>query len=303
MATNHVETGESARLAPESIVTATGSADISGPPHSVATARSHDAGAGAAASAEIVVDQLTKWFFVDGTRRTALEDVAFEVKSGEFIGIVGPSGCGKTTLLNCMVGLENVDIGRISVQGSPVRGIDPRVGYVTQKDTLLSWKTVLQNVLLPLEIRGVQRGERAMRGREMLAKVGLAGFENHMPSQLSGGMLKRASLARTLVYEPSTIFMDEPFGNLDAQTKIQMQRQLTNIWSENQKTVMFVTHDLEEAIALCDRIVVLSARPGRIREIVKVDQARPRDPISIRFEEGFQTLHQYLWNMVGEGES
>jgi NitT/TauT family transport system ATP-binding protein len=170
---------------------------------------------------------------------------------------------------------------------------------MTQKDTLLPWRTAADNIRIALELkcRAVPRAEANARVKQMIELVGLTGFESHYPAELSGGMRKRVALARTLIYEPETLLMDEPFGNVDVQLKLQLQRELMGLWESERKTVVFVTHDLEEAIALSDRVVVLSRRPGRIKEIVTIDLPRPRDPVAIRFEGAFQAIHRHLWDL------
>jgi NitT/TauT family transport system ATP-binding protein len=169
---------------------------------------------------------------------------------------------------------------------------------MTQKDALLPWRSVLANVMLPLNLQKVPEAEAKERALSMLQRVGLKSFADHLPKELSGGMQKRAALARTLVFNPATLLMDEPFGNVDIQLKLQLQRELMKLWESARKTVVFVTHDLEEAIALSDRVVVLSRRPGRIKAIVPIDLPRPRDPVAIRFEASFQAIHRELWDLT-----
>lgn len=249
-------------------------------------------------SARIDIEHVTKWFYKNGHRFTVLQDVTLAVERSSFVSVVGQSGCGKTTLLNCISGLIRPDQGTIKLEGLSITEPSPYVGYVSQKDTLLPWKTIIDNVALPLRLRGMEVKDSLSRAESYLELTGLSGFEHHRPSELSGGMLKRASLARTLVYEPYTVLMDEPFGNLDAQTKLLMQRELLALWDQGNRTIVFITHDLEEAISLSDIVVVMDSRPGRIKEIVQVKLARPRDPIEVRFEPGFQELHRYLWRAL-----
>ena len=195
---------------------------------------------------------------------TALEDISLEVRKGEFVSVVGPSGCGKSTLLGMVSGLLPPSAGRILVEEEPVVGINKTLGYLFQRDALLPWKTVLENVALPLLFRRWDPTEARARARAWLERVGLAGFEDYHPHQLSGGMRKRVSLATTMVYEPQIILMDEPFSALDVQTRNLMENELLEIWAQDRKTVLFITHDLEEAIGLSDRVLVMGASPGRI---------------------------------------
>lgn len=234
--------------------------------------------------------------FPTGTR--ALSDVTLQVQEGEFLAVVGPSGCGKSTLLNLAAGLMRPTVGTVHYGGSPVTGPNRQVGYVTQKDQLLPWRTVAKNIMLPLEFRGVGKAEARRRVAAVIEQVGLDGFENSYPGQLSGGMLKRAALARTMVYSPSTYLMDEPFASLDAQLRMVMQDELLRIWRETASTVIFVTHDLAEAITLADRIVVISARPGRIKMITDVDLPRPRSAVSAHEAPEFSTLLSRLWSSL-----
>jgi len=216
----------------------------------------------------------------------ALEDVTFEVQKSEFVSIVGPSGCGKSTLLHLTTGIQPPTTGGVSVLGRDVRGADHQkrnVGMVFQEPVLLEWRSVLKNVMLPIEIllsNGTLEGDKSeyrTRAEELLELVGLDGFENAYPGELSGGMQQRVSICRGLVYDPPVLLMDEPFGALDALTRETLNAELLDIWSTTGKTILFVTHNLEEAVYLSDRVVVLSSRPGRIRDIVDIDLARPRD--------------------------
>ena len=203
-----------------------------------------------------------------------LERIDLKIARGGFVALVGPSGCGKTTLLNLAAGLMQPDAGAVHYDGARLLRPNTSAGYLTQDDALLPWRDVLANVALPLEIKGIDRKTRFARARDIIAKVGLAGFEHHRPSELSGGMRKRVSLARTLIYRPETLLLDEPFGALDAQTRVLMQKQLLDLYGEFGLTVLLVTHDIGEAIALADRIVLLTARPGRIAEVLDVAHAR-----------------------------
>jgi len=228
------------------------------------------------------------------------EDICLEVPEGSLTSIVGPSGCGKSTLLNMCAGLLPPDSGTIEVDGTAISGPVTGVGYVTQDANLLPWKTVQQNIELPLTVQGMAKRERAELVERWLELVGLTGFAKHYPSQLSGGMQKRASIARSLIYAPSFVLMDEPFGPLDAMTRIVLQQELINLWQaqESVVTMMFVTHDLQEAIALSDRVVVMSRHPGRIRDIVDIDLPRPRRVARVGEQENYAPLHRKLWDLL-----
>jgi NitT/TauT family transport system ATP-binding protein len=225
----------------------------------------------------------------------ALQDVTFEAKPGEFISLVGPSGCGKSTCLNLLAGLSSPSDGTVAHHGSLVRGINTSVGYITQDDNLLPWRSLRGNVELSLELQGVERHERRKRADDFIHLVGLTGFEDHYPHELSGGMRKRAGIIRTLVYESAVVLMDEPFGPLDAQTRVILQAELLKLWERSRPTVLFVTHDLVEAIALSDRILVFTSNPGTIKRDYRVDLPRPRDPFRIHETPGFGELHDALW--------
>ena len=232
----------------------------------------------------------------------ALRDVDLDVREGEFVTVVGPSGCGKSTLLNLMVGLMEPTRGELLYRGRPSRGINRDIGYVTQADNLFPWRTALQNVSFGLDMRRIGRSaERRDRAMRLLARVGLAGFENHYRHELSGGMRQRVNIVRTLAYEPKLILLDEPFGPLDAQTRLQLQDLLLTLWGERPgTTLVFITHDLTEAIALGDRVVVMSARPGRVREVVPVNLPRPRDIFSIHTDARFRAIYDRVWAHLAE---
>lgn len=218
--------------------------------------------------------------FVDaytGEIVTALEDVSFSIEQGEFVSVLGPSGCGKTTLLNIVAGFDEQSSGTVNVDGKPVTGPSPERGVVFQSFALFPWKTVLGNVVFGLRMRGVPRKEREPIARQYLDLVGLQGFEQRFPHELSGGMQQRLGVARVLANEPAVMLMDEPFASVDAQTRRKLQDDLTEIFEARNPTVFFVTHDIEEAVFLSDRVVLLTTRPGSVHEIIDVPLARPRD--------------------------
>ncbi|MCP3400856.1 ABC transporter ATP-binding protein [Bradyrhizobium sp. CCGB20] len=219
----------------------------------------------------------------------------FSLQNGEFLAIVGPSGSGKSTVLNLLAGLDQPTAGRVLCQGAPVAAVNTGIGYLTQHDSLLPWRTVEQNIAVPLELRNVDRAEIAARVHDVIVQVGLQGFERHHPSQLSGGMRKRAMLARTLIYDPPVLLMDEPFGPLDAQLKLALQGELLELWSARRKTVVFVTHDIVEAITLADRVLVFSARPCQIRLDEPIAIPRPREVHEVRFHPAFEEHYRRLW--------
>jgi NitT/TauT family transport system ATP-binding protein len=226
---------------------------------------------------------------------TALRDLSLTVGAGEFVSIVGPTGCGKSTALALISGLTPASSGEILVQGKQVRGIGDKFGYVFQADVLFPWKSVLGNVAAGLRFRGVSKKEANIAAREWIAKVGLSGFEDHYPHQLSGGMRKRTALAQSLITSPEVILMDEPFSALDVQTRALMEDELLDLWSATSASVVFVTHDLEEAIALSDRVCVITAGPGTVKGIYDIDLPRPRHVSEIRFEPRFVELYRDIW--------
>ena len=249
---------------------------------------------------KIRLEGAAKTFHVRGQVIRALAPVDLAVRNEEFVALVGPSGCGKSTILNLIAGLLPPSAGTVLYDGQPVRDLNRRVGYMTQKDTLLPWRRTADNIRVALELkcRPTSRSEADDRVARMMELVGLKGFENHYPSELSGGMRKRTLLARTLIYEPQTMLMDEPFGALDAQLKLVMLDQLQALTQQRRMTVLFVTHDLGEAITLADRVVVFSARPGRIRTVRDIDLPRPRDVFRIRFTDVFARYHEELWDVL-----
>jgi len=234
-----------------------------------------------------------------GERYTAVAEASLAIDEGEFVSVVGPTGCGKSTLLNVAAGLLAPSSGRILVAGTPLEGINVRAGYMFQADALMPWRNTLDNVTAGLEFRGVRRETAAARAREWLARVGLTGFEDRYPHQLSGGMRKRVALAQMLILDPQILLMDEPFSALDIQTRQLMENELLDLWSVNRRSVLFITHDLEEAIALSDRVVVLSAGPAThpIGEFA-IDLPRPRDVAEIRLSQHFVELHEAIWQVL-----
>jgi NitT/TauT family transport system ATP-binding protein len=208
----------------------------------------------------------------------AVQDVSLSIAPGEFVCVLGPSGCGKSTLLGALAGHWQAPRGTLAVDGQPVDGPHPDRGLVFQQHTLFPWKKVLDNVAFGLKMKGVARAERRERARELLELVGLKGFEDRYPVQLSGGMQQRVEIARVLINDPRVMLMDEPFGALDAQTRLKMQELLLDVWARIKTTIVFITHDIDEALFLADRILVMSPRPGRIIEEIRLDFERPRHP-------------------------
>jgi NitT/TauT family transport system ATP-binding protein len=248
----------------------------------------------------IELSGVTKRFVTpDGTAFTALRDVTMTVEPGQFCAVVGPSGCGKSTTLTLVAGLDRPSAGSVTVAGSAVSGITRGTSFMFQTDALLPWKTVLGNIALGPLFRGVPKKTALADAREWLRIVGLGGFANHHPHQLSGGMRKRVSLAAALINEPAILLMDEPFGALDVQTKAIMSNELLTLWDQTRPAVIFVTHDLEEAIALADRVVVMTAAPGTVKAVFDVDLPRPRGAVQeIRFDPRFLELHHQIWESL-----
>src|SRR5919109_540803 len=246
-------------------------------------------------AALLSIEGVHKEYHARGKKVLALDRVDFSVSDGEFVTIVGPSGCGKSTLLNLIVGLLRSSSGRILFRGDAIDGICTKIGYVTQKDNLLPWRTLIENVEIALEIRGIEKSARRYQAQEFIGRVGLSGFEDHYPHELSGGMRQRANIIRTLIYDPELILMDEPFGPLDAQTRVVLQDQLLSLWSKTKKTIIFITHDLVEAIALADRVVLMTSRPGKIKSIARVGIPRPRDVYQIHEHQEFRSAYEQLW--------
>jgi NitT/TauT family transport system ATP-binding protein len=226
----------------------------------------------------------------------AIDGVDLDVDQGRFVSVVGPSGCGKSTILSLVAGLIPVTAGTITIGGDPVDAVRTDVGFLFQRDALLPWRTVRENVSLALRFRGLGRREIARRVDPWLARVGLAPFADNFPHELSGGMRKRAQLAQSLVVDPAVLLMDEPFSALDVQTRNLMENELLELWGASGKTVLFITHDLEEAIALSDELVVMTAGPGRIKARYPVELPRPRNVSEVRFAPGFVSLYERAWS-------
>jgi NitT/TauT family transport system ATP-binding protein len=233
-----------------------------------------------------------------GEEVVALGDISLDVKDGEFICILGPSGCGKTTLLRIIAGLDHPTGGRAAVNEKEITGPTPEMAMIFQEYSLYPWRTVLDNIAFGLEVQGVGKEERYARARKYLALVGLQDFEHSHPYELSGGMRQRVAVARALCVEPQVLLMDEPFGALDAQTRNTMQRELLEIWEKTKKTVIFVTHSVDEAVYLSDRVVVLSPRPSRVQEVITITVPRPRDRTSVEFAQ----VRRYVLSLIQGGE-
>jgi len=234
-----------------------------------------------------------------GQRYTAVANSTLSVAPGEFVSVVGPTGCGKSTLLNIAAGLLAPSSGVVESFGEPVNGVNKRSGYMFQGEALLPWRCALDNVVAGLEFAGVERAQACEQGREWMKRVGLSGFEDRYPHQMSGGMRKRTMLAQTLIRDPDLILMDEPFSALDIQTRQLMENEVLELWMAKRKAVLFITHDLDEAIAMSDRVVVLSAGPGThpIGEFV-IDLPRPRDVAEVRMQPRFIELHGAIWAVL-----
>jgi len=248
----------------------------------------------------IALDDATVAFrLVDGRVYTAVEKANLSVAHGEFVAIVGPTGCGKSTLLNVAAGLLKPASGEARIFDTPLTGLNPQAGYLFQADALFPWKTVIDNVAIGLEITGVDRAEALTRSQKWLTLVGLGAFAGRYPHMLSGGQRKRVGLAQVLIRDPKILLMDEPFGPLDAQTRQIMGNLLLELWNADRKAVLFVTHDLEEAIALADRVVIMSAGPSaRIIGDWRVQLPRPRDIMEVRLDQEFHSLHREIWSVL-----
>ena len=244
----------------------------------------------------ITIDKVSR-IFEDPQRKapvTALQEVSIQVKRNDFLCLLGPSGCGKSTLLNMIAGFDNPSSGTVTVGGSVVTAPGTDRGFVFQQANLMPWLPVWENVAFHLKMLGRGADERRQRAQKCIDMVGLRGFENHFPSELSGGMNQRVGIARALLMNPEVILMDEPFGALDEQTKMDMHAEIIRIWRESNTTIVFVTHGIDEALTLGTHVAVMSARPGRLTEIMQIDLERPRDPTSARFNDYKRTILQLL---------
>lgn len=241
---------------------------------------------------------VSKSFTVKGVPKQASHSINLAIRKGEVVTVVGPSGCGKSTLLNMVAGLFTPTTGQVIYDGKPVTGINGRTGYMTQSDHLLPWRDVASNIAVPLEIGGLSKAERQSRVQELVKLVGLEGFERSYPSQLSGGMRKRAALARLLAYDPETLLMDEPFAALDAQLRMRMQTELFRLSRRLNKTVIFVTHDLDEAVALGDRCLIFAGRPGTVVKDVPIPLGDERNILQLRKDSRYHQLCGDLWDFM-----
>jgi len=248
----------------------------------------------------IRIENVSKSFHKGTTAVDAVRAMSFEIARHEIVAVIGPSGCGKSTLLNMIAGLYAPTHGHVVYKGERVSDVNTDVGYMTQKDNLLPWRTVLDNVALPLELARQAQAMRYEAARAMIRQVGLDGFENKYSGELSGGMRKRACLARMLLYEPKALLLDEPFAALDAQLRIAMHDLLLRLWAANKQTILLVTHDLVEAITLADRVVVFSRRPARVAHEQLIDLPRPRDVAQVRFTERFHEIYNAIWEKLRE---
>ncbi len=248
----------------------------------------------------IRINHLQKYFQTkDGQRVKAVEGVDLKIGKGEFIAIVGPSGCGKTTLLKMMSGLLRPDGGKILIEGQALQQHCHSIGYMSQVNALLPWRTVRENIQLGLEIRGMAVAKRRAIADELIQRLDLQGFEDRYPFELSGGMRQRVAIMRALAYNPDILFMDEPFGALDVQTRDLLEDDILRIWSQTHKTIVFITHDLGEAIILADRVVLMTARPGRIKREYRIELPRPRDT-AFRLRPEFQQTLRSIWSELSE---
>lgn len=259
--------------------------------------RGRDAGANAAAPPPLVVEHVSKSYEHNGRLVPVIGDLSLTLREGEIVSIVGPSGCGKTTLLNTLCGLLAPDSGRIRWHGREVSGQPQNVGYMLQKDLLLPWRTALGNTMLGLEIRGVATAEAEDRGRAMLDQLGLHGFADHYPSTLSGGMRQRVALARTFVNEPDVLLLDEPFAALDFQSKLLIENDTAALVRQSRRSLLLITHDIEEAVSLADRVIVLSKRPTQVKAVYDIDLGSDRrDMMAMRQSPDFSQYVRKVWS-------
>ena len=245
-------------------------------------------------------DVSLRFISADGNATVALRNFSMKVARGEFVAIVGPTGCGKSTTLNMITGLLKPTVGSVKIMGQPIQGIDPRIGFVFQADAVFPWKSVRDNVAAGPIFRGKPKAEALALADQWIRRVGLEGFGDHYPHQLSGGMRKRVALAQTFINQPEILLMDEPFSALDMQTRTLMQDELLGLWSGTGGSVVFVTHDLEEAIALADRVFVLSARPATLKRVYDIDLPRPRVMSQVRYDPQFIDLSKRIWDDLRE---
>jgi len=247
----------------------------------------------------LIVENISKEFEQRGVRSVALVSINLDVKEKEFTCVLGPSGCGKTTLLRIIAGLEKATTGEVMIGGELVTGPSSRMAMIFQDYSLFPWRTVIDNIAFGLEMKGVSEEERLDVAAHYLDLIGLNGFGENFPYELSGGMRQRVAVARALAIDPSVLLMDEPFGALDAQTRNMLQKQLLEIWDKTKKTVLFVTHSVDEAVFMADRIVVLTSRPGTVKEVVTIDLPRPRD----RTSQDFAKVRRYVLGLIDEQQS
>jgi NitT/TauT family transport system ATP-binding protein len=250
----------------------------------------------------IEVDGVTRRFLnPKGVAFTAINDVNFTIQPGKFCAVVGPTGCGKSTTLGMVSGLDRPSAGQVRIDGKRVDGIQRGTSYMFQGDALMPWKTVLKNVSLGPILNGTGKTKAESLARDWLRRVGLAGFEDHYPHQLSGGMKKRVAMAAALINEPRILLMDEPFGALDVQTKAIMQTELITLWEQLRPSVLFITHDLDEAVALADQVVVMTSGPGSVKAVYDVDLPRPRGDVqALRYDQAFLDIQQNIWGSLRE---
>ena len=245
------------------------------------------------------ITDLRKTFVRKGSAVVALDGFNLDIAEGEFVAIVGPSGCGKSTLLHMVGGFESVDSGTMTLSGRRIEKPGPDRGMLFQEYALYPWRTVEGNIVWPLEVMGLPRDQRDAIAQRLIALIGLIGFEKHYPGELSGGMRQRVALARVLAFDPKILLMDEPFGALDAQNRELLQEELQRVWNQSRKTVVFVTHDIDEAIYLSDRVIVFTARPGRIKADMRIDLPRPR-AIEIKKTPDYTAYRNVIWDMLRE---
>jgi NitT/TauT family transport system ATP-binding protein len=251
-------------------------------------------------STAVEIKNAARWFATSsGGEYRALEAIDLQIAAGKFVSIVGPSGCGKSTLLNMIAGLTEPSAGTIQIFGKPLSGINTEAAYMFQQDALLPWKTVVDNIALGLELRGVEKGQSDRHATEWIERVGLKGFGSSYPHQLSGGMRKRVAMAQVFITDRKLLLMDEPFSALDVHTRYRMEEEALQLWSGSQRTVVFVTHDLEEAIALSDEVIILSAGPGsRIIGRYPIELPRPRNLIDMKTEPRFHEIYSQIWSTL-----